>query len=371
MDAENRLLYRIAFSSLRGITRLMSDEILSRVGSEEEFFRLSSTQLSAVLGMRNRMFDDDYRASVLDKARSETDFVLSHAIKPIYHTDSSYSRRLLNCDDAPLMLYGLGDADLNPPLAIAVVGTRHATAYGVKFVENLIETIAREVAQPVTVVSGLAFGIDIAAHRAALKAGLPTVAVLAHGLNTLYPAQHRNDAATIVRNGGALVTEYTSSASIHRGFFLARNRIVAGLSDCVVVAESDVKGGAIVTAKLAQGYMRDVFALPGRTSDRYSRGCNALIAANIAALVESADDVARQMGWPQKPAADAVQPSLFPELSPEEKLVVDYITEHGEGRLNMMSVALNINIGRLMSLLIDMEYKGLILPFPGGLYHLA
>lgn len=371
MENESRLIYHMAFSSLKGMTRLMSDEIIARTGSEEEFFRLSSSQLSAVMGMRNRMFDDAYRSSVLASARTEAAFVLSNNIRAIYHTDAEYPARLLNCDDAPLMLFCLGSADLNPPIAISVVGTRHATPYGINFVERLIEELARKVSQPVTVISGLAFGIDIAAHRAALKVGLPTIAVLAHGLNTLYPAQHRSEAAAIVRSGGALVTEYTTAAAIHRGFFLARNRIVAGMADCVTVAESDIKGGAIVTAKLAQGYMRDVFALPGRISDRYSRGCNGLIAANIAALVENAEDVIRQMSWPEKPETEAVQTTLFAELTPEEKRVVDYLTEHGEGRLNVMSVALDINVGRLMSLLIDMEFKGLVLPFPGGIYHLA
>lgn len=219
MDSDSGLLYRMAFSSLRGITRLMGDEILARIGSEKAFFELSSLQLSAALGMRNRMFDDAYRSDVLKKAREEMDFVLGNNIRTLYYRDAGFPQRLLNCDDSPLMLFSLGQASPNPPLALAVVGTRHATQYGLHFVERLISEIAATVTRPVTIVSGLAFGIDIAAHRAALKAGLPTIAVLAHGLNTLYPAQHRNDAAAIVHDGGAVITEYTSSASVHRGFF--------------------------------------------------------------------------------------------------------------------------------------------------------
>lgn len=368
----DELIYKLAFASLRGINRLMAGELLSRVGSEEQFFRASEGALSAMMGGANRLFARDYRDALLEKAKAEADFVVSSGIRTVYYRDSGYPERLAHCDDAPLMLYTLGNVDLNAGHWMSVVGTRHATPYGLGFVDKLISTIAETVSQPVTIVSGLAFGIDIAAHKAAMKYGLSTVGVLAHGLNTIYPAQHRSVAADMVRSDGMLVTEYMSSAPIHKGNFVARNRIVAGLCDCLVVAESAGKGGALITATLASDYCRDVFALPGRVSDRFSEGCNRLIASNVASLVQDPMQVIEAMGWPTKESdITPKQQTLFEDLSEDERAVLDYLTERGEAMVNQMSVNLNINVGKLMSLLINMEFKGLVMNFPGGKYRLA
>ena len=251
------------------------------------------------------------------------------------------------------------------------------TIFGTQYVElpqvegvPLVADLSSRLEEPLTVVSGLAFGIDAAAHSASLKNKVPTVGVLAHGLNTIYPAQHRSMAAEIIRSGGALVTEYPSSARIHKGNFLARNRIVAALADCVVVAESAERGGALVTARLASGYSRDVFALPGRSSDPYSAGCNRLIAADSAALITDASDLISRMMWNEKPQQPA-QPALFRELTPAEQSVIDVLTELGEASLNRLATASGVSIGLLMSMLVDMEFRGLILSFPGGKYRLA
>lgn len=364
------LTHRIAFASLRGINRLMALEILNRIGSEQAFFEASESQLAAMMGFTNRLFDHSYRASLLEKARRETDFVAANNISPLYFTDPAYPVRLADADDAPLLLYTLGNCDLNAGRMISVVGTRHATPYGIDFVNRLIDDLSQTMTEPLTVVSGLAFGIDAAAHTAALRSGIPTVGVLAHGLNMIYPSQHRSLAAGIARSGGMLVTEYGASAAVHKGNFVARNRIVAAMCDCVVVAESASKGGALITAGLASGYNRDVFALPGRTSDRYSAGCNHLIANNVAALVENAGDILHAMRWPEK-TTENTQPSLFDELTPEQQAVVDYLTEHGEAQLNQLTIATGITVGRMMSLLIDMEFRGLVLTYPGGKYRLA
>lgn len=270
------------------------------------------------------------------------------------------------------MIYTLGNCDLNASRFVSIVGTRHSTAYGAAFVEDLVNGLADKCADPVVIVSGLAYGIDVAAHRAALAAGLPTIGVLAHGLNTIYPASHRDIAARMVRNNGMLLTDYRSCDNIHKGNFLARNRIVAGLSDCLVVVESDTHGGSLVTARLASAYSRDVFALPGRTTDRYSRGCNSIISSCIASLVTSADDVISSMRWPVK-ASEGKQPSLFDttaQLSDDEQAIIDTITRRGDATMSELIASVNVSTPRLMSMLIDMEFRSLITALPGGRYQI-
>ncbi|MDE5744992.1 MAG: DNA-processing protein DprA [Paramuribaculum sp.] len=364
------LVYRIAFASLKGINRTLAGEILSRVGGEEDFFAATDSALSSMMGVRSKIFDRTYRDTLIEKAKKEADFIAAHSIAALYFTDAAYPGRLDDCEDAPLMLYATGSCDLNKSVTIGIVGTRHATPYGIEFTERLVNALADSLEEAPVIVSGLAFGIDIAAHRAALKRGLPTVAVLAHGLNTIYPAQHRQAAVNIARSNGLLLTEYSSSDPVHKGNFVARNRIVAGLCDCLFVAESAVKGGALITAALAADYNRDVFALPGRISDKYSAGCNKLIAGNSAALISDPDDLIDAMGWRRKPEQSVTQ-TLFAELLPEEQAVVDYLTEKGEARVNQLSIALDISVGKLMALLIDMEFKGILLAFPGARYRLA
>lgn len=362
-------VYKIAFASLRGITRRLADDILSRIGDERTFFSSTERQLSAVMGCSNRLFSHDYRASLLDEAANEAAFIERNDVAAIYFTDPAYPARLSECDDAPLMLYGLGRCDLNAPHFVSVVGTRHATPYGIDFTERLVKDLSEKL-DGLVIVSGLAYGIDIAAHRAALRCGVPTVAVLAHGLNTIYPAQHRQAAAEIARRGGMLLTDYMTSRPLHKGNFVARNRIVAGLADCTVVAESDVKGGALITAAIAAAYHRDVAALPGRTSDRYSRGCNRIIADNTAALVSDADSLIAMMGWSPK-APEGSQSELHLSLTPEEEAVTAHLASLGEDSVNHISVTLNIPIHKLMPLLVNMEFAGMILSYPGGKYRLA
>ncbi len=361
--------HKIAFASLRGMTRRLADDILSRIGDENNFFNASERQLSAVMGCKSRIFSDDYRREVIERARREADFITANGVQTIYYTDEPYPTRLRDCDDAPLMLYGLGHCDLNAPHIVSIVGTRHATPYGTGFVTRLVEELAAKIDRLI-IVSGLAYGIDIAAHRAALQCNVPTVAVLAHGLNTIYPADHRSYAVEIARSGGMLLTDYMSQNPLHKGNFVARNRIVAALCDCTVVAESAEKGGALITAGIAAAYHRDVAALPGRISDRYSLGCNKLIADNVAALVSDADSLIAMMRWiPCRQEGEQQQLPL--ELSPEEEAVVEFLEDFGEGDINKICVTLNIPMHKLMPLLVDMEFKGLLVTFPGGKYRLS
>lgn len=369
MAADSLLTLRIAFASLRGLTPALASEVLDRTGGEEQFFAMSQSQLSAILGFSNRLFADSERARALEEGRREALFVESSGVKTLWFRDEAYPERLRRCDDAPLMLYSLGDCDLNNPCFVSIVGTRHATPYGISFVDELVKILAAECREKPVIVSGLAYGIDVAAHKAALREGLPTIGVLAHGFNTIYPAAHRDIAARMVRSGGMLLTEYRSIDTIHRGNFLARNRIVAGLSDCLFVAESDSKGGALVTARLAMAYSRDVFALPGRVTDRYSRGCNNLIASCSAQLLTSPEQLISEMNWPRR-EPEGTQHELFPALTPEEQAVVDVLTSMGEATLNDLSARISMPVPRLMGLLVDMEFRSLLKAMPGGFYRL-
>jgi len=363
-------LHQIAFSLIKGNNPKMAEQILSHTGSEEEFFTLSELALSSRLGMKGKITSRELRDGCMEHARRELEFIERHNIRCLYYTDSDYPRRLLECDDAPPMLFTIGETDLNTAHMVSIVGTRNATTYGVAFIEKLVEDLAARL-DDVVIVSGLATGCDITAHKAALKAGLPTVAVVAHGLDTLYPAEHRSHAARIIAEGGAIVSDYPHGTPPHRGNFLARNRIIAGLADCVVVAETGAKrGGALHTARLGMLYNRDVFALPGRISDPYSAGCNMLIRQNVAHLLENADGLTAAMNWKTRPAEGA-QPTLFPTLSPEQQTIVDVITNDGETGINTLTARLGLPVGKLMAILVELEFNGVITALPGARYRLA
>ncbi|MDE6428203.1 MAG: DNA-processing protein DprA, partial [Muribaculaceae bacterium] len=264
---DDLLTLRIAFSFLRGMNVTLGRELLRLCGSEERFFAMSESELRNLTHSSAEVYSKDYRAKVLAKAEAEALFVRSHSVGTLYFTDEDYPQRLLDCDDAPVLIYSSGQTDLNHCQAIGIVGTRHATPYGADFTRRLVQELAQKLDNPV-IISGLAYGIDIAAHRAALEAGIPTVAVMATAISSIYPAEHRASAVDIVRSSGMLLTEYSSRRVIHRANFLERNRVVAGMSDCLIVSESAEKGGALVTAQLAADYNRDVFAVPGRVNDR-------------------------------------------------------------------------------------------------------
>ncbi len=366
---DKELTYRIAFSLIRGNNRIIADELLSRVGTEKEFFNSSSRLLNMQIGKSSKITDDDYRKQLVEKALTEVDFITRNNITPIYYKDPKYSQRLLDCDDAPLMLYTLGNCDLNNSHIISFVGTRHATHYGVDMTERIIDDLSKRL-DNIIIVSGLAYGIDITAHRAAMNNNIPTIAVLAHGLNTIYPAAHRNIAADMVKKNGMLITDYTSTDNIHRGNFLARNRIVAGLCDCIIIAESGEKGGALVTAGIADSYHRDVLALPGRANDPYSQGCNKLISLGKAALITSAQDVIDVMRWTAKPI-EGNQTEMFAELSKDEQKIINFINDTPLSSINEISIGVNIPISKLTSTLIDLEFRGLIVNYPGGRYDIS
>lgn len=364
--------YQIAFSRIRGLTLLRAGAILEILGSEEEFFNAKERDLRIRLGSSSRFYEEATRRILLDEAFGELEFIEAKGIDTYYFTDNNYPRLLSQCQDAPLMLYGCGRCLLDHARTIAIVGTRHATHYGIETVNRLVDEIADTVENPV-IVSGLAYGIDAAAHRAALRKGIPTVAVVAHGLNTIYPADHRNLAAEICGSGGMVVTDYTSGDAIHRANFLARNRIVAGLCECTVVVESAIRGGAMSTARLAREYNREVMAVPGRLSDIYSAGCNELIAGMQASIVRNAADMAAVCNWTLKSdkGVEGVQKQLFHVNTPAEQSVIDYILADPDATISDIAKATGQKVGAATSLLARMELDGLITALPGGRYQLA
>ena len=365
-DSYTQLTYRIAFANLQGMGVDVARKLLDVVGGEKQFFDMKEKDLRALTHGRSKIYGDDYRQECLQRAVKEEAFVREHGINVTYFADEGYPHRLLEAPDAPALFYSLGKCDLEGKHIISVVGTRHATQYGIRFCDTLIGELAQRLPDLV-VVSGLAYGIDIAAHRAALKHGLSTVAVLPRGLNRIYPAMHRSDAVAIVKHGGMLVTDYTSQDVVQKSNFLARNRIVAALSDCTVVVESAGSGGALVTASLAMSYNRDVMAVPGRCGDEFSTGCNKLIATNKAALITGADDLLATMRW------EAVNPepqqlNLFPDLTKEEQAVVDVIRDQGEIHLNTLAEVLHLPVYKLMSTLVELDCKKVITTLPGCRY---
>ena len=361
-------LSRVQVSQLALIRKL-----IETVGSAKELLENADNIGDIVPGASPRLRQLLCDRSLVELAEKEMEFIESKGIKLICFGDEAYPCRLAECADAPLVLHPLGDVDLNARRIVSIVGTRHASEYGKSLCENFVTDLAR-FAPGTLIVSGLAYGIDVCAHRAALKAGLPTVGVLAHGLDRIYPNAHRTTAKQMLENGG-LLTEFMSGTEPFPSNFLQRNRIVAGMADATVVVESASKGGSLITASLALGYDRDCFAFPGRVNDQYSQGCNELVSRNRAALITSAYDFVEAMNWEvatTKKSAEERQIELFPDLSPDETAVMTALRENSDGlQVNQMVVQLNIPINRLLPLLFEMEMKGLVKAVAGGCYRVV
>ena len=290
------ILHQVALTYVKNIGPYYAKSIISHLGSADRVFTVAPSKLLKIEGIgekRAEMFNKTILDDALRKADEELKFIEKNNIDVIFYTDPRYPKRLKQCNDSPLLLYNKGNADLNLQRIISIVGTRNATEYGKHLCRQLVEEL-----QPynVLVISGLAYGIDICAHKECVKVGVPTVGVLGHGLDKLYPAQNRSTAEKMIENGG-LLTEYPSGTKPDRENFPQRNRIVAGMADATIVVEAGIKGGALITAEIANSYNRDVFAFPGRIGDDYSEGCNFLIRHNKASLLMSAADLAYSLGW--------------------------------------------------------------------------
>ena len=307
------------------------------------------------------------------RAEVELEYDLRYGIEPLTMNDERYPSRLKECDDAPLMLFYKGNANLNQQRVINIVGTRHCTPYGEDLIRRFI-TDLKQLCPQVLIVSGLAYGVDINAHRQALDKGYETVGVLAHGLDDLYPNRHKETALRMIEHGG-LLTEFLTQTNADKINFVRRNRIVAGMSDACILVESAAHGGGLITCEISQTYNRDVFAFPGRIGDAYSEGCNNLIRSNGAMLITSASDFVKNMGWQDdaklmRAKQQGIERSLFPDLSPEEQSIVDVLSRNNDLQINMISVQSGIDISRLAALLFTLEMKGLIRTLAGGMYHL-
>lgn len=341
--------------------------------SAEDFFSLGARELGERLNAgRAEILDRMVRDEALFKARREVEFMERHGITAMSMMDEDYPQRLRDIDKAPVTLFKLGDADLDAQEMISIVGTRHATAYGTHYVHSLIADMSAYFPD-MCIMSGLALGIDSAAHQGALDAGLRTVAVVAHGLNTIYPSQNRDLARRIISAGGAIISEYPSGTTPFRSRFLERNRIVATLTDAVIVAESADKGGAMSTAAIASSYGRELFAVPGRLGDEKSSGCNRLIRSQKAMMAGSAADIITMMGWTPKSAVavSAKQRDLFPELTGASKLVYDAMRQNGEPMpIDALRDRTGLPIHELMAALGEMEFDGILERLPGSRFSL-
>jgi DNA processing protein len=303
--------------------------------------------------------------NVLAKAEKEVDFIVKHRINYCFYLDDNYPVRLKNCPDSPVIFFYKGDVDFESPKIVSIVGTRQATPYGRDLCNRLVDELCQRNHHPI-IISGLAYGIDICAHRAALRNSLPTIAVLGHGLKQIYPTAHAATAREIIGKG-ALLTEFLSDTPIDRNNFVRRNRLIAGLADLTIVVESNIHGGALITADIANSYNRDVFACPGRLTDTYSTGCNWLIKTNKANLLQSVADIEYLMGW-DKSAKTPVQPELFPAVSPEEEQILRVLRENGESPIDNLCFALQMSVGKVSALLLNLELEGLINSLPGKVY---
>jgi DNA processing protein len=360
------LQHQIALTMAPAIGPVTARRLISKAGSAREVFRMNRASLEKIERIGPRLSQSIHKSALLERAEKEMAFLERHHISALYFKDAEYPARLKECEDAPILLYARGDKGLHTKRALSVVGTRKASSYGKELCRNIVLDLGYMISDLV-IVSGLAFGIDVIAHRAALEGEVPTVAVLGHGLDTLYPHAHRETAKKICSQG-ALVTDFHSGMGPERNNFLRRNRIIAGMADATLVVESAHSGGSLITAHMASSYQRDVLAVPGRATDERSKGCNKLIKKNIAAMVESAEDVITHLNWMEDMAQSTRQLSRKSPITNQEKLLLELITRHSGLRPEQLSNLSDIPIQVTLSLLTEMELKRWVIVEPGNLY---
>ncbi|MEM9821962.1 MAG: DNA-processing protein DprA [Bacteroidota bacterium] len=362
------LIYKIAVTKIPNVGAVLAKQLISYCGGPEEVFKAKPKYLRKIPGIGPHMANLIHRQDPEELAIREVEFIEQNQIHPIYYLDKDYPFRLKQFPDCPVLLFYKGNAPLNHRRIVSIVGTRTPTARGKAICEELVESLK---AYDAIVVSGLAYGIDVTTHQHCIRQDIPTIGVLGHGLRHIYPAQHASIARVMV-NGGGLLTEYVSDTGPKREHFPMRNRIVAGMCDALIVVETGKKGGSMITAELANHYNKDVFAIPGRLTDQYSIGCNQLIKSHRAALLESIEDLAYIMRWEKMGAAqNGIQSNIFATLTPNEQSIVDLFQQNEQLSIDHLSTQLNLNSGEMASLLLEMEFKGMIKPLPGKQYMLV
>lgn len=366
MDSE--LLYQLALTLVPNIGDVQAKILVNHFGDAYSIFKAKRSELEKMEGIGEVRARSIKEFNDFHLAEEEIKFIEKYRIRTLFLTDAGYPKRLLNCYDSPTLLFYKGTADLNASKIIAIVGTRSNTDYGKQFTEKLIKDLSD---QDIVIVSGLAHGIDALAHKAALKNGLPTVGVVGHGLDKMYPAENSSLAKDMVKEGGGILSEFFSGTKPDKHNFPLRNRIVAGLSDATIVVETNIKGGSMITAKLADAYNRDVFAVPGRTSDKASSGCNHLIKYNKAILLTDADELLDVLGWRERKKQKVKQQKeLFIELSAEEKLIVQLLQEKEMVHIDEINLQSGLSSSTAAAAILNLELQNIITSLPGKMYKL-
>jgi len=365
---ENELLSLLRLQAIPHIGDQTAKKLIAGCGSAEEVFRTRKSQLLQLEGIGTRTLQGLYSSHHQHSAAKELRYIQDKNIGCLSYQSAAYPKYLKHCRDGPILVFTKGTYDITSKRIISVVGTRNSTSYGETFCETLAESLTP--IDPV-IVSGLAYGIDICMHKACISHGLTTLGILAHGLNQLYPREHIRYANRMEPNGG-LVTEFWSSSKPNRENFLRRNRIIAGMSEATIVVESGSRGGALITADMANGYNREVFAVPGRIDDPWSQGCNQLIKSQKAHMITSAADLIYILGWDlPDPEAKPVQKELFITLDPDEQTVYSYLSDKGKSHLDDISLSCGFSISRTAAILFSLEMKKSIRPLPGKLFEIV
>lgn len=358
------LVHLLALQQVEGVGDIVAKKLITHCGNATEVFKTKTSQLANIDGIGSVLLKNLKDKTVFEKAEEELQFIKSNEIKVAYFQDENYPDRLKHCIDGPVLLFSSGNIDLKNKKIISIVGTRQITSYGMEFCRKLIEDLAP--LDPV-IVSGFAYGVDIFAHQLAMEHDLQTIGVVAHGLNQIYPKTHKKYVAKVEQNGG-FMTEFWSSSNPEKENFVRRNRIVAGISEATIVIESADRGGSLITANIANDYNRDVFAVPGRTTDKYSQGCNNLIKTQKANLLSSAADLVYILNWDIESKAKPVQKQLFVTLENDEQKVYDYLLKNGKELMDIIALRCDFPIYKISGMLLNMELKGVIRPLPGKLF---
>jgi DNA processing protein len=361
------LLYKIALTKIMGVGGITARQLVSYCGSAQQVFEMSKKELLKIPSVGPVLVEALSNHKVIEEAKEELEFIEKHNIQALFYNDPAFPQRLKHQHDCPFLLYYKGNANLNHHRIVGVVGTRKQTPYGEAMCKEILEELA---AYNIMVISGLAYGVDVTAHKKSLELGIENIGAVAHGLAHIYPTEHRKVAAKMVEMGG-IITEHTSSTPPDPRHFPMRNRLIAGMCDALLVIETADSGGSMITAELAFSYNKDVFAVPGKVKDKYSQGCNLLIKNNKATLVESGKDLANAMNWELIDGQKVVQTSLFIELNSVEQAMVDFLKQEKEAGIDKISNHMGCTPSEMAALLLNLEFKGVLKALPGKRFTLV